>query len=94
MPDNVNIEITISADVLEHFPLTDLSEDIKNLNSIVPLGLHIIAGYLDGMSHLSVFGPSKWLKLFRQADKNYKLINIEFRRRCLDQPVYVLSNFD
>ena len=55
MPDNVNIEITISADVLEHFPLTDLSEDIKNLNSIVPLGLHIIAGYLDGMSHLSVF---------------------------------------
>ena len=79
--------------MLEHFPLTDLSDYIKKLNSIAPLGLHIIAGYLDGMSHLSVFGPWELLKLFRQADKNYKLINIEFRRGHLDQLVYVLSNF-
>ena len=87
-------EAELKGHVLEYFPLTDLSDDIKKLNSIAALGLHIIAGYLDGMSHLSVFGPWELLKLFRQADKNYKLINIEFRRRCLDQPVYVLSNFD
>ena len=94
VPDDVKTEITISADVLEHFPPTELSDAIQKLNSIAPLGFHIIAGYPDGMSHLSVFGPWKWLELFRQVDKKYKLLDIEFRRGRLDQPVYVLSNFD
>jgi len=93
VPHDVKAEITISADVLEHFPPTDLSDTIKKLNNIAPLGLHIIAGYPDGMSHLSVFGPWKWLELFRQVDKKYKLINIDFRKGHLNRPVYVLSNF-
>lgn len=92
--EDIKADVTISADVLEHFPPHDLNYAVKKLNAIAPLGLHVIAGYPDGMSHLSVFGPWKWLEIFREVDKNYKIINVEFRQGRLEKPVYVLSNFD
>ena len=33
VPHDVKAEITISADVLEHFPPTDLTDTIKKLNA-------------------------------------------------------------
>ena len=93
VPDEICAEVTISADVMEHFPCDAVSDLIKKLQQIAPKGLHIIAGYPDGMSHLSVFGPWKWLELFRQYDPGYQLIEIDFRKGNLNRPVFVFSNF-
>ena len=93
VPDELNAEVTISADVMEHFPPDDVPVLIEKLQKIAPKGLHIIAGYPDGMSHLSVLGPWKWLEHFRKFDPQYQLIEIDFRKGNQDSPVFVFSNF-
>ena len=93
LPDKIKADVSVSADVIEHFPPEKLNELFKRLDKIAPKGLHIIAGYGDGHSHLSVFGPWDWLKYFRNFDDQYKLVNISARKGNWDKPVFVFSNF-
>ena len=93
LPSSIQADVTISADVIEHFPPDKLYKLMGRLDHIAPYGLHIIAGYADGHSHLSVYGPWDWLKMFRHFDSNYKLVEIEARRDNWETPVFVFSNF-
>ena len=92
LPTNISADIAVSADVLEHFPTGKLVDVIGGLQKIAPKGLHLIAGYPDGMSHLSVLPPWHWLSIFRLFDPSYQLVDIEFRKEKVDKPVFVITN--
>lgn len=93
LPRGITADVSISADVIEHFPQDKLHKLCGRLDNIAPNGLHIIAGYADGTSHLSVLSPWDWLKIFRCFDEKYRLIEIDARRGNWKTPVFVFSNF-
>lgn len=106
LPDNVTfmqadvrtvdlpvVDVIASADVIEHFPPKQLLPLIEKLVSSGRYGLHVIACYDDGHSHLSIARPAHWLALFQAVARDYRLVNIERRRGSDQQLVCTITNF-
>jgi len=89
-------DLLVSADVLEHLPPAVLPGVIARLHACGRRGYHRIACYDDGHSHLSVFGPRRWLRLFEAAASGggYRIVGRERRHGRRDRLVVVISNLE
>jgi SAM-dependent methyltransferase len=85
-------DLTCSADFLEHLPFNILHQTISKIVKSSPCGYHKIACYDDGHSHLSIMPVWKWLNLFLEFGHDYKLLDVEFRRGCLEKQVITIGN--
>lgn len=82
-----------SADFLEHLAPAALPDVIQRLHAAADVCYHKIACYDDGHSHLSVFSPRAWLRLFQQAcpDAGYRIVKTSIRKQRRKK-VVVISN--
>jgi SAM-dependent methyltransferase len=88
-------DLLVSADVLEHLSPAALPTVISRLHAAARCNYHKIACYDDGHSHLSVFGPRAWLRLFESAapDSGYRIVGRGYRDERRKKSV-VISNLD
>lgn len=77
---NIQCDIAVSADVLEHVPMRKIKDLIKTIDQYAPIQLHKIACYR-APSHLTVIKPIEWLKLFKEVDKNYYIYDVHRRSK-------------
>jgi SAM-dependent methyltransferase len=82
-----------SADFLEHLAPPALPDVIRRLHAAADVCYHKIACYDDGHSHLSVFSPQAWLRLFQQAcpGAGYRIVKTSIRKRRRKK-VVVIAN--
>ncbi len=87
-------DLLVSADFLEHLAPELLTETIARLHAASDVGYHKIACYDDGHSHLSVFGPVAWLRMFEAvAPGAYRVVKKAYRPpRQKKKLVVVISN--
>lgn len=90
--DLPSVDCVASADVLEHFPPDALMPLIERLASCSRRGLHVIACYDDGHSHLSIGRPAHWLALFQAISPDYSLLDVIHRRGDDRQVTCTISN--
>jgi len=89
-------DLLVSADFLEHLSPAALPGVIKRLHACGRCCYHKIACYDDGHSHLSIFGPRAWLRLFEEAAPGggYWIVKRTRRNGRRKKPVVVISNID
>jgi SAM-dependent methyltransferase len=86
------VDMIVSADVLEHFPPADLELLIAKLACGARHGFHVIACYDDAHSHLALAAPQTWLDLFRRSEPGYRLACVDERRGDPQKLVCIISN--
>ena len=86
------VDVICSADVLEHFPLTELPGLVGRMHAAGRFNYHVIACYDDGHSHISIMDPDQWLALFRRVDPGYRLHDLWPRRGDTRQLVCIVTN--
>jgi SAM-dependent methyltransferase len=89
-------DLLVSADFLEHVSPAALPGVIKRLHACGHCCFHKIACYDDGHSHLSIFGPRRWLRVFEDAapDGGYRILQRTNRKGRRKKPVVVISNLE
>lgn len=87
------VDLVASADVLEHFPREELLPLVERLVGCARNGLHVIACYDDGHSHLSVARPAHWLALFQAVDPDYRFLDVMYRRGDAAHITCTITNF-
>lgn len=87
-------DLVVSADFLEHLMPELLPAAVAKLTSIGKINYHKIACYDDGHSHLSIFPPDWWLRLFNEnaPRPEYCLHSIKPRKGDPNKLVVVLTN--
>jgi SAM-dependent methyltransferase len=87
-------DLVVSADFLEHISPSALPEVIRRLHACGRRSYHKIACYDDGHSHLSLFKPRTWLRLFENAaaDGGYRIVSRTLRHGRRKKPTVVISN--
>jgi cyclopropane fatty-acyl-phospholipid synthase-like methyltransferase len=91
-----HFDLLVSADVLEHLCPSVLPTVIRRLHACGRHCYHKIACYDDGHSHLSVWRPHQWLRLFEESvpDGGYRIISRMYRGQRRKKPVVVISNME
>src|SRR5262245_8594186 len=89
-------DLVVSADFLEHVSPAALPDVIRRLHACGHRSFHKIACYDDGHSHLSLFKPKKWLRLFQDAvaDGGYRIVSRTVRPGRRKKPTVVISNIE
>lgn len=89
-----HFDLIVSADFFEHLGPASVTALIRRLHACGGAGYHKIACYDDGHSHLSVFGPRRWLRLFEEAapGAGYRIERRSFRKAKRKKPVVVITN--
>jgi SAM-dependent methyltransferase len=89
-------DLVVSADFLEHISPAAVPDVLRRLHACGRRSYHKIACYDDGHSHLSVFKPAKWLRLFERAasDGGYRIISRTLRHERRNKPIVIISNID
>ena len=87
-------DLLVSADFLEHLAPNALPDVLRRLHAGAGFNYHKIACYDDGHSHLSIFSPGTWLRIFEEAvpGAGYRIVKKEFRRGNPKKAVVVISN--
>ena len=87
-------DLLVSADFLEHLAPAALPAIIRKLHDRGRWCYHKIACYDDGHSHLSIFGPRRWLRLFDQAvpGGGYRIAARAYRNGRRTKQVVVITN--
>jgi cyclopropane fatty-acyl-phospholipid synthase-like methyltransferase len=89
-------DLLVSADFLEHISPGALPRVVKRLHACAQGCFHKIACYDDGHSHLSIFGPRAWLRVFENAvpDGGYRILHRTHRKGRRKKLVIVVSNIE
>lgn len=83
-----SVDLSVSADFLEHIPEDRMEDFIRKLSSSAPMQFHKIACYPDSRGlHLSIKSAEQWLRLFQSIDASFAILKREFRRNRQDQEV-------
>lgn len=87
-------DVLASADFLEHLAPENLLVTVTNLHTTGRINFHKIACYDDGHSHLSIFPPEWWLRLFNEAASGagYRLHSVTPRKGDTSKLVISLTN--
>lgn len=83
-------DVVVSADVMEHLPTPALPGVIERVQRISDRQLHKIACYPDEWRHPSLLDPEQWLALFQGVDPLFAIRDVEHRRGRADQPVVTI----
>lgn len=76
-----HFDIVASADFLEHLPPALLADALRQIHGFGRAQFHRIACYDDGHSHLSIYPPEHWLRLFSDvAPGEYRLLSCQPRK--------------
>lgn len=89
----IDADIVLSADVLEHLPLQCVAPALAQLTTAGRWQFHKIACYDDGQSHLTIRDPAWWLAQFCNASPSYRLVRSEYRLGDPARPICIISNF-
>ena len=89
-----NYGLIVSADFLEHLPTHLLPGVIAESLRAGRFGLHKIACYDDGHSHLSILPPESWLELFHAhpLGRSMRMTSAEARKGNKNNLVITISN--
>lgn len=87
-------DVLASADFLEHLAPESLLATVSNLHATGRTNYHKIACYDDGHSHLSIFPPEWWLRLFNETTpgSGYRLHGVTPRKGDASKLVITLTN--
>ena len=85
-----DIDLVVSADVLEHFNIPTLTNIIKSIDHISK-SYHKIACYDDGISHITIMPPEKWLIFFKSINQEYQILKTEKRNNNINHQIVTIS---
>jgi hypothetical protein len=85
-------DVTVSADFLEHLPVSVLFKVIDNISKGKSKQFHIKACYDDYISHETILTPGEWLYLFKNIDPSFKIERIEYRRPITEKMCVEITN--
>lgn len=87
-------DVLASADFLEHLAPETLAATVSNLHATGRINFHKIACYDDGHSHLSIYPPDWWLRLFCEVapGAGYRLHSVKPRKGDTSKLVITLTN--
>lgn len=88
-------DLVASADFLEHIAEQDLPVVMQKLLQAGRFNYHKIACYDDGDSHLSIFEPEKWLRLWQSCagGEEMRIVRESERRNNPANKIVVIANF-